>query len=94
MVAEPHRVTADHVRALAIADRMRGRRTCLVDSDEGICFVSPEAVLAPGSTVRRLLLSRSALTEDAAASGLSVAAFARVNGGRVAAELNNVLAET
>ena len=90
---DPHRVTAEHIRALAVADQMRGGRTCLVDTDEGIKFVTPAAVLAPGSGVRRLLMSLTDLAEDAASAGLTCAAFVKATAAEVADALNAVLAE-
>lgn len=88
MPADPHRVTRSHVRALAAADRMRGERTCLADTDDGIRFVTPGAVLTPGSGVRRLLMCRVDLVEDAANAGQTLAAYVAANAGRIAADLN------
>jgi hypothetical protein len=92
--ADPHRVTAQHIHGLAAADRMRGGNSVLADTDDGLRYVNPAAVLVDDSTVRRILLTSTDLQEDAAASGATMSAFLRANAGRLAKELNDVLTET
>jgi hypothetical protein len=98
MSTDPHRVTADHIRGLAVdPSKVRELHDVLVDTDDGIRLVTQNAVGAAfteASTIRRLLLSRTELAEDAGHAGLTVTAYVRSNAARVAAELNAVLAET
>ena len=90
---DPHRVTAQHIHGLAAADRMRGNNTILADTDDGLRYVTANAVFAEGSTVRRLLLTLGDLHLDAEAAGLSMSKYLDQFASRVAAELNDVLAE-
>lgn len=90
MSADPHRVTVQHLQALAAADKMRSGATCLVDTVDGVRFVSPAAVLASGGGVRRLLMTRVDLVESAEARGLTVAAYLREYGAELARELNEL----
>jgi hypothetical protein len=97
MTADSHRVTADHIRGLSVDPaRVREPHDVLVDTADGIRLVTQAAVgavFSPGSTIRRLLISRTDLIEQAGYSGLSLAAYVRANAGRIAAELNEVLAD-
>lgn len=88
-----HRVTTAHIRYLAAGPARAGgqRGTALVDTDDGIRLVPAAEVLASG--VRRLLLTRTDLAEDAAAAGRTVSEHVRAEGGRYAAELNTLIAE-
>lgn len=51
----------------------------------------PTRSCAPGSGVRRLLITRTDLIEDADHAGLTLTAFLRANAGRIAADLNAIL---
>lgn len=93
MPADPHRVTAEHIHGLAAADKMRGERTILADTNDGLRYVSAGAVFADGSLVRRVLLTREDLVADVDGSGLSLSAYLQANAGRIAAELNDLLAD-
>lgn len=93
MPADPHRVTVQHIHGLAVSDRDRGGTTVLADTDVGLRYVTPAAVFGEGSNVRRLLLTDTDLREDAAAAGLSMSAYLRERAGRIATELNDVLAD-
>ena len=90
------RVTTKHLSYLAAGPYRAGgkRRTALVDTDSGIQLIPPDAVLAPGSGVRRLLLTRATLAEYSDAAGLSPSAYVRAYGGLIAADLNVLLAES
>ncbi len=89
----PHRVTAQHIHGLAASDRMRGNRTILATTDDGIRYVSADSVFADRSTTRRILLTVEDLREDAGRSGLSMSDYLRVNASRIAREINAELAE-
>ena len=90
MTADPHRVTTQHIHGLAAADRMRAEATILVDTDDGLRLVAPGAVFAPALNVRRILLTRTDLVEDAGNSGLTLSAYLKAHAGRIAAELNQL----
>ena len=95
MAVNRHRVTVEHLQFLVARNGpVDHGATALVDADDGIRIVNPNLVLAPGSGVRRLLLTRIDLTEDAQAAGLTLSAYVRANAGRIAADLNAVLDET
>lgn len=94
MTTSPHRVTADHIRGLAVEPgTMREDRTVLADTNDGIRLVGADAVLTPGSGVRRLLLTHVDLVQDAAADGLTLAAYVRKEAGRIAREINEMLSD-
>ncbi len=90
-----HRVTAKHVNYLAAAPgRADGTRgSVLADTDHGIRLVDPGQVLAPGSGVRRVLLTRTELLDLAGGSGLAVSGFVRANAGRIARELDSLITD-
>lgn len=93
MATDPNRVTARHIHGLAAADTMRGGRTILADTDDGLRYVDPGAVFAAESTVRRLLLTTTELREDADAAGMTVAAYVRAHAAQIARQLNTILKE-
>lgn len=93
MSTDPHHVTAQHIHGLAAADKMRDSNSTLADTDDGLRYINPGDVFADGSKVRRLLLASTDLREDADAAGLSISAYLKANAGRIAADLNAVLAE-
>lgn len=93
MTADPHRVTTKHIGYVAAAPTRADGNVAgvLVDTDDGIRLVTANAVLAPDSGVRRLLLTSTDLAEDAAAAGVSISDYVRANAGRIAAYLNDVI---
>ncbi len=89
-----HRVTTDHIRHLtARTGPVDHGHTVLADTDAGIRIVAAGAVLDPTSGVRRLLLTRTDVFEDANQAGLSVSAYVRERGARIAADLNELIEE-
>ena len=88
-----HRVTAQHIHGLAAADQLRGGNTILADTDAGIRYVAASSAFEPEVGVRRLLLTLEDLAADAVASGLSMSQFLRADASRIAAELNDVIAD-
>jgi predicted alpha/beta-hydrolase family hydrolase len=93
VTTEPHRVTAQHIHGLAASSRMRGSRTILADTEDGLRYVAAGDVLAAGTKVRRMLLTLGDLSDDALNAGLSLPAYLKAHASRIAAELNAVLAE-
>lgn len=97
MPTDPHRVTREHILGLSVDPvKVREPHDVLVDTDTGIRLVTQAAVGAvftPGSTIRRLLISRTDLVEQASYSGLTFSAFVRANAAKIAAELNDVMEE-
>ena len=91
MAVNPHRVTAEHIHGLAVADRMHTDRACLVDTDKGIRLVTADYVLAEDSTVRRMLLTRTDLIDGVHAANTTMSAYLKAHAGRIAAELNAVM---
>lgn len=83
-------VTADHIRYLA-ARTNPGRS--LVDTTNGITLVDANQVLADGSNVTRLLLTKVDLLEDAQNAGLTITEYLDQHAARIAAELNDLRAE-
>ncbi|GAA0493986.1 hypothetical protein Ade02nite_20850 [Paractinoplanes deccanensis] len=96
MPIDPHRVTADHIRGLSVDPaKVREPHDVLVDTTEGIRLVTQAAVggvFREGSTIRRLLMSRTDLVESADYAGMTLAAYVKANAGRIAADLNSSLA--
>jgi hypothetical protein len=92
VATDPHRVTAQHIHGLSASDGMRGGNSVLADTDSGLRYVNPGAALVQGSGVRRILLTTTDLREDVEASGMSMSAYLRANAGRIAQELNDLLA--
>jgi hypothetical protein len=97
MATDPHRVTVQHIIALSVdPEKIRQAHTVLVDTDDGIRLVTQAAVgaaFSDGSTIRRLLMSRTDLVELAGYSELTFSAYVKANAGRIAAELNIVLTD-
>ncbi len=95
MAVTSHRVTTKHIAYLAAAPTRADGNVAgvLADTDRGIALVTASAVLAPGSGVRRLLLTSTDLAEDAANAGVSVSDYVRTHAGRIAADLNAVIRE-
>ncbi len=95
MTATSHRVTTKHIAYLAAAPTRADGNVAgvLADTDRGIGLVTADAVLVPGSGIRRVLMTRTDLAEDAAAAGMAVSEFVRANARRIAAELNDVIQE-
>lgn len=87
------RVTLEVLRGLAAGAHSRQQGTVLVWTDDGLRFMAPGAVLAPGSTARQYLYDLTSLQEEAGSYGLSVSAFLREHGAELARELNNILDE-
>jgi hypothetical protein len=95
MATDPHRVTTTHLRHLvARTGPVDHGHTALVDTDTGINIVAPGKVLEPGSGVRRLLLTRIDVFEDADRAGLTVSAYLRENEGRIVADLNALISSS
>lgn len=88
-----HRVTVTHIRHLASGPVLTGGRRCdtLVDTDDGIRLIPAGEVFTPG--VRRLLLTRIDLVEEAGSVGRTVSDHVRADGRRIARELNQLIAE-
>jgi hypothetical protein len=88
-----HRVAVEHIRHLASGPVLTGGRRgdTLVDTDDGIRLVPAAEVFTAG--VRRMLLCRVDLLDEAGGLGRTVSEHVRAEGGRIAAELNALLAE-
>ena len=92
MAAHRHHVTVERLQFLVARDGpVTHGATALVDTDDGVRIVHPNQVLQPGSGVRRLLLTRTDVIDDAQAAGVPVSEYVRANAGRIAAELNALL---
>lgn len=89
MTADLHRVTVRHIQGLTV-DKPN---STLADTDAGLRYIQAGAALVPGSGVRRLLLSRTELVEEAGAVNVTLAAYVRDNASRIAAELNELIGE-
>jgi hypothetical protein len=98
MAVDRRRVTVKLIQALAVdPTKLREPRSVLVDTTAGLALVTQSAlngVFAEGSVIRRLLLTRTDLVEDADAAGLTLSAYVWANASRIAADLNTVLDET
>ena len=91
MLTDPPRVTVQHITGLAAAGKMRGNRTVLALTTDGLGYVSPDHVIADNSNVRRMLLTLTDLREEASNAGLTVSGYLKANAARIVAELNAVL---
>ncbi|GAA3455700.1 hypothetical protein GCM10018962_75330 [Dactylosporangium matsuzakiense] len=65
--------------------------TALVDTDDGVRIVRPHLILRPRGGMRRLLMTRSDLVEDAEAAELTLSEFLRANAASIDTDLNAVL---
>lgn len=92
MTTDAHHVTAQHIHGLTAASRMRGNRTILADTDDGLRYVAAGDVFSDGAKVRRVLLTLDDLRDDVRLSGLNMSTWLRQNAARVAGDLNTVLA--
>ncbi len=88
-----HRVTTRHIRYLATGPVLTGGRRCdtLVDTDDGIRLIPAGDLFTPG--VRRLVLARVDLEDEASGLGRTLSEHVKADGGRIAQELNTLLAE-
>jgi predicted alpha/beta-hydrolase family hydrolase len=97
MPPDPHRVTVNHLLGLSVDPAaVQVARTVLVDTTDGVRLVTDAAAgsaLNPGSTIRRLLTSREDLAADADYAGMTLNAYIRAHGARIAADLNRVMTE-
>ena len=87
-----HRVTVQHIRHLAAGPTLvdGARRDTLADTDDGIRLIPAGQVFGPG--VRRVLLGRADLLDEAGGLGRTLSEHVRADGGRIARELNKLLA--
>ncbi|MER7166763.1 hypothetical protein ABT336_11965 [Micromonospora sp. NPDC000207] len=81
-----NKVIADHIRYLGARTNTRA----LVDTTDGIALVEANNILADGSNVTRLLLTKTDLRDAAGAANQTLTEYLDANATTIAAELNDI----